>query len=452
MPAVNFIGREVGPLSWAPPVAPEITKHIKCPSLHGQFSTASGCSEPIFISKPSLRRETNASKSQSLVVSVSELDNQENHRPGSTKRTEDVKQQMVKAKLQKKPMHDDVAVLANSKCSVDKVVKLPQCSTSDEVPQCATSNPNLDKQRRKNRRLVKKGEPCSIFHYLTSLKEGIEERTEIGNGHCSDWEINKENNLEIAAKPGHGASSSNIGIEFISCTAPSENIESYKQSNNSEIVSEQVRGASSSNTSIEFISCSAHSENNESCNDVRPSGSAADTEIRNDAGVSLPRSLPTSTPGSEISCAICWAESSSSRGILPCGHRFCFVCIRRWATEMVSKKKEPTCPLCLASFDFITAKNDATSNDQKIFSQTLPEFQDENVFMVLGQNGIGAKRNLQCNVCGSRDTEELLLRCCNCGKRAAHTFCLDPPLPPVPDVQWSCSLCTSRRRPFYGLP
>lgn len=404
-PYVMLSGREVGPLLWEPSVVTEVTGPKKNHSSHDQAATPANYSRPIFIRESPLRMHKNCDERQILAESLTYRNNQENvmtknDRPSFKTKNKDTERQMAHTKVHAHPLQDDANMVQNGKTYIDKA--------KNEVPQILTSNQNMDRRGLKKRRLVKISD-CG------NEKDSVR----IGNS-GEDKESNSElKNLEIDVKQGQAVSFSNPANEIVDCTTA----ENVKNSNEAQ---------------------------------SRESTSGMDMELGINTEMPLVRKLPASKAASEISCAICWTESSSSRGVLSCGHRFCFKCIRRWAVEKVTKKKkEPTCPLCLKSFDFITVTNRASSNDQKIFSQTLPELSDDNIFMVLGENGIAADiqltTNLQCNICSSRDTEELLLRCYRCGKRAVHTFCLDPPLPPFPGLQWSCTLCTSGRRPFYEL-
>ncbi|KAG2384214.1 BRCT domain-containing protein [Vigna angularis] len=92
--------------------------------------------------------------------------------------------------------------------------------------------------------------------------------------------------------------------------------------------------------------------------------------------------LPTST---EMSCVICFTDFSTTRGILPCGHRFCFPCIQSWVDHRSTQT--------------------------------------------------GA-----CVICRGREPEDLLENCDICQIQKIHSYCMDPPLRP-----WTCNHCKELR-------
>ncbi|KAL9231517.1 hypothetical protein vseg_006739 [Gypsophila vaccaria] len=150
----------------------------------------------------------------------------------------------------------------------------------------------------------------------------------------------------------------------------------------------------------------------------------------------------------ELSCVICLADFCSTRGVLPCGHRFCFSCIQNWADYRASNRKETTCPLCKASFASITRIDGAASLDQQIYSQTVPCPQSsQDIFFVPEVAAIRSNTQIPvssaCCYCQSPYPVELLRHCQICQISCVHSYCLDPPLFP-----WTCSSCRDRRL-FY---
>ncbi|KAI3520944.1 hypothetical protein L1887_10399 [Cichorium endivia] len=151
----------------------------------------------------------------------------------------------------------------------------------------------------------------------------------------------------------------------------------------------------------------------------------------------------------DLSCVICWTDFSSTRGVLPCGHRFCFSCIQNWADHMASMKKVSTCPLCKASFYSIQKMEDALSSDQKIYSQTVPNDHTSMDVYILPHGDASMLHTLApqtpaCYQCSCLEPEELLVRCDSCQIRCVHSYCLDPPQFP-----WVCIECKDLRMRYF---
>uniref|UniRef100_A0A7N0ZWC2 RING-type domain-containing protein n=1 Tax=Kalanchoe fedtschenkoi TaxID=63787 RepID=A0A7N0ZWC2_KALFE len=147
---------------------------------------------------------------------------------------------------------------------------------------------------------------------------------------------------------------------------------------------------------------------------------------------------PAST---EPSCAICWTDFSISRGILPCGHRYCYPCIQNWSNQLASKGKVSTCPLCKEDFSSILKVDDVVASDQKVYSETIPCVPLMKNISILADHGYSSNRTQlltgqTCSVCHSREPEESLESCHVCQIRYIHLYCLDPPLLP-----WVCVHC-----------
>ncbi|WCJ25437.1 zinc finger (C3HC4-type RING finger) family protein / BRCT domain-containing protein [Euphorbia peplus] len=178
----------------------------------------------------------------------------------------------------------------------------------------------------------------------------------------------------------------------------------------------------------------------------RPSGFVENSGDRNECSS---QSEPvTRLPASEeLSCVICWTEFSSTRGVLPCGHRFCYPCIQNWADHMIASRKTSTCPLCKVEFVSITKVEDAATSDQKIYSQTIPCVNSSTEILLINdqERRLGvAQSSGVCGECECREPEDLLIMCDHCHVKCIHIYCLDPPLLP-----WTCIHCKDLQRLLY---
>ncbi|KAF4352319.1 hypothetical protein G4B88_000922 [Cannabis sativa] len=154
----------------------------------------------------------------------------------------------------------------------------------------------------------------------------------------------------------------------------------------------------------------------------------------------------------ELSCVICWADYSSTRGVLHCGHRFCYSCIKEWADHMALRRKISTCPLCKKSFNNIIQYEDTATIDQKVYSQTVPcGLSTMDLFKLYEQDTHNASAQVEqyeqpaavCIVCCRVEPVDLLVMCNVCQNRRIHSYCLDPPIDP-----WTCMDCKDLQRHY----
>ncbi|OHT00306.1 hypothetical protein TRFO_07969 [Tritrichomonas foetus] len=83
----------------------------------------------------------------------------------------------------------------------------------------------------------------------------------------------------------------------------------------------------------------------------------------------------------EKECLICYDEFEKKKkaNVLPCGHRFCGYCIRKWEFECLSEFKLFTCPVCRKSIN----KNLITTNTYHITNNCITIYTIKDVALEL---------------------------------------------------------------------
>lgn len=159
--------------------------------------------------------------------------------------------------------------------------------------------------------------------------------------------------------------------------------------------------------------------------------------------VATPASL-TSTYGT---CPICH-ELKNELGVVGgrngCGHRICRRCIAEWMGH------ENSCPICRTRFHKVVFPISSNLRIHEDKSQPVAEgYLDmmNEVEEYDSEEDRKEKEDLQhdiaqCMYCRETDNEDKLLLCDarSCFK-AAHTYCLNPPLRRVPRGEWFCPEC-----------
>ena len=163
------------------------------------------------------------------------------------------------------------------------------------------------------------------------------------------------------------------------------------------------------------------------------------------------RSTRTRTPGGLTSthgtCPIC-RELKNELGVIGgrkgCGHRICRRCISEWMAH------ENSCPICRVRFNKVVFPISPNLRIHEDNTQAVAEGYLEMMNDVEEYDSEEDRREkeelqhdiAQCMYCKESDNEAKLLLCDNrqCFK-AAHTYCLKPPLRRVPRGEWFCPQC-----------
>ncbi|KAH6774652.1 hypothetical protein C2S51_013056 [Perilla frutescens var. frutescens] len=309
--------------------------------------------------------------------------------------------------------------------STTRIIELEEASTLQCAYSCRLEkrNSTSSKSQSKGRRLVKKHKSVKDWLTASNVEEECEEVKVIPENKSRGVLVDNSEVERHQFTSNRNASNSRTTLIDLENTDVHDTVQKIDHLSDDDI------------EEIEHV----NNENENSHARVAPSSCATSEELHEAANLDSTEKESLLPISNELSCVICWTDFSSTRGVLPCGHRFCFSCIQTWAERTNSRRQPSTCPLCKASFICITKVDDAVSSDQKIYSQSIPNDSLKMDLYILPDETYSRPSNVSapvCSYCSSREPADLLVSCNLCQIRCIHTYCLDPPLFP-----WTCVHC-----------
>eukprot|EP00667_Euglena_gracilis_P030634 EG_transcript_42679 len=142
-----------------------------------------------------------------------------------------------------------------------------------------------------------------------------------------------------------------------------------------------------------------------------------------------------------MSCPVCYEHIENVIVALnSCKHAFCKTCIEAWS------RQSSVCPLCRGRFSSLNYSSLGDGEGHRRYKVVPVPERDFQVGSAADDAFEVDDDDLPCLLCGGHERADQLLLCDGCDG-PFHTFCLDPPLPDVPEGDWFCSSCLPSRSP-----
>lgn len=137
-------------------------------------------------------------------------------------------------------------------------------------------------------------------------------------------------------------------------------------------------------------------------------------------------------------CSICFGPRKQKSALLQsCRHEFCFECLRYWL------KAADICPQCRRpNSAYLICQNGQVLCDFPISPLKSSKAKGQ----IKEQSDFRVKLDDDCYKCQKSENEFMMIVCDDCDQTVCHVYCLNPPLEYIPEGDWICDKCLSKRR------